>query len=131
MTTYLNTDKEGQTVYVGCVGEAEHECEEAWEDHSHGEEVPQVHALRQHPGEEHEEGVREEVGGVQKAEVRLCLFLRLSIDRWDPWPREQKNNLNQRHLVCYGFKISKSIIIVKPWPQTLSPHTPNPVQNPN
>ena len=41
----------------------------------HGEEVPQVHALRQHPGEEHEEGVGEKVGGVQQAEIRLRLFL--------------------------------------------------------
>ena len=74
-STDLNTDKEGQTVNVGSIGEAEEECEEAGADHAHGQEVPQVHPLRQHTGEEHEEGVGEEVGGVQQAEIRLCLLL--------------------------------------------------------
>ena len=60
---------------VCSIGEPEEECEQAGADHAHGQEVPQVHPLRQHPGEEHEEGVREEVGGVQKAEIRLCLLL--------------------------------------------------------
>ena len=60
---------------VGSVGQAEQECEEAGADHSQGEEIPQVHPLRQHPGEEHEEGVREQVGGVQQAEIRLGLLL--------------------------------------------------------
>ena len=62
--TYLNTDEEGQTMNVCCISEAEQESEEAREDHSQGEEVPQIHSLRQHSGEEHEEGVREKVGCV-------------------------------------------------------------------
>ena len=60
---------------VGSIGEPEEECEEAGADHAHGQEIPQVHPLRQHTGEEHEEGVGEEVGGVQQAEIRLGLLL--------------------------------------------------------
>ena len=48
-----------------------HESEEAGEQHSKGQEVSEVHSLRQHSGPEHEEGVGEQVGGVQQSKVTL------------------------------------------------------------
>ena len=81
---HLNNYEEGQTVDVCKIREAEKECEEAGEDHPQGEEVSKVHPLRQKPGPEHEEGVGEEVGRVQHAEVRLRLLLLLSVDCRDP-----------------------------------------------
>ena len=50
------------------------------EDHATTEEISQVHSLSNETTAKHEEGVGEEVGGVQKTKVCLGLALCLSID---------------------------------------------------
>ena len=44
------------------------------EYHPQAQEVAQVHPLSNKSTEEHEEGVGEQIGGVQHAQVGLCLL---------------------------------------------------------
>ena len=53
------------------------------------------HPLGHQPRPEHEEGVGEEVGGVQHAQQRLGPGLVLSIDLCDPRPGKKKINLRK------------------------------------
>ena len=81
---HLYSDEVSETVNTDVVGQAEQEGEDTTEDHPPGQIEPQVHPLRHNAGPEHEEGVREEVGGVQETQVGLGLFLRLAVDLSDP-----------------------------------------------
>lgn len=57
----------------------EHDGQQAWHHHPQRKVEPQVHPLRNNPAEEHEEGVGEEVAGVEEAQVGLGLVLRFPV----------------------------------------------------
>ena len=67
-------------VYPHPLAEAEGHRGHRGHDHADAEKVPEVHAFRDHAGEEHSEGVGEEVGSVQRPQEPLCVCLILPVD---------------------------------------------------
>ena len=65
-------------------GHAKHDSEQAGHQHPHRQEIAQIHALGHKAAEKHEEGIGEEIAGVQQAQVGLGLLLRLAVNFRDP-----------------------------------------------